>query len=45
VPREHAVAAAYLTAFVNEIRSSGLLRTLIDRHHAHGLTIAPPDVR
>ena len=46
VPRLHAAAAAYLTAFVREIVSSGLLRTTIDRHHARGLSIAPlaPDL-
>jgi hypothetical protein len=31
---------AYLTAFAGEIKSSGLLRGLIDRHGADGLTIA-----
>lgn len=41
VPRARAAAAAYLTAFVREIVSSGLLRTAIDRHRAHGLSIAP----
>ena len=46
VPRLHAPAAAYLTAFVREVVSSGLLRTTIDRHHARGLSIAPlaPDL-
>ncbi len=39
VPKTHAAAAAYLTAFAGEIRSSGLLRGLIDRHGARGLTI------
>ena len=45
VPRERAAAAAYLTAFVDEIKSSGLLRTLIDRHDARGLSIAAPQPR
>lgn len=40
VPRDRAAAAAYLTAFAEEIKSSGMLRTIIDRHHAHGLSIA-----
>jgi polar amino acid transport system substrate-binding protein len=42
VPKTHAAAAAYLMAFAAEIRSSGLLGTLIDRYGAHGLTIANP---
>jgi polar amino acid transport system substrate-binding protein len=40
VPKAHAAAAAYLTAFAAEIKSSGLLQGLIERHGAHGLTIA-----
>ena len=42
VPRQRAAAAAYLTAFATEIKSSGLLRTLIERHGARGLSIAAP---
>jgi polar amino acid transport system substrate-binding protein len=41
VRRQHAAAAAYLTTFAEEIKSSGLLRTLIERHGAAGLSIAP----
>ena len=40
VRRQHAAAAAYLTAFASEIKSSGFLRSVIDRHGAHGLSIA-----
>jgi len=40
VPRRHAAAAAYLAAFVDEIVSSGLLQSSIDRHKATGLSIA-----
>ena len=40
VRRTNAAAAAYLTRFASEIVSSGFLRTLIDRHGAHGLSIA-----
>lgn len=40
VRKERTAAAAYLTAFTEEIKSSGLLGTLIERHGAHGLTIA-----
>ena len=39
--RASSVAAArYLTAFVEEIKSSGLLRTIIERHDVRGLSIA-----
>ena len=44
VGKQRAAAAAYLTAFGEEIRTSGLLHSLIEKHGAHGLTIAslPP---
>jgi polar amino acid transport system substrate-binding protein len=44
VPRERTAAAAYLTSFVDEIKSSGLLATLVERHGVRGLSIAvlPP---
>jgi polar amino acid transport system substrate-binding protein len=45
VPQQHAAAAAYLAAFADEIKSSGLLRTIIDRHNARGLSIAAPPAR
>lgn len=41
VRKERAAAAAYLEAFVREIRTSGLLASLIEKHGARGLTIAP----
>lgn len=40
VRKEHAAAAAYLTAFGDEIKRSGLLRSLIDKHGANGLLVA-----
>lgn len=40
VPKAHAAAAAYLTAFAAEIKTSGLLAALIARHDARGLSIA-----
>ena len=40
VRKERAAAAAYLAAFAQEIKASGLLSTLIKRHGASGLTIA-----
>lgn len=42
VPHERAAAAAYLTAFADEITSSGLLREIIERHDVRGLSIATP---
>ena len=41
-PHQHAAAAVYLTAFADEIKSSGLLRTIIERHAVLGLSIAAP---
>ena len=38
--KERTAAAAYLAAFAQEIKSSGLLAALIERHGARGLTIA-----
>ena len=45
VPHQHTAAAAYLTAFADEIKSSGLLRTTIDRHQVRGLSMVPPRPR
>jgi hypothetical protein len=39
-PTPPTAAAAYLAAFAEEIKASGLLGTLIERHGAQGLTIA-----
>lgn len=39
VPKRRAAAANYLEAFVAEIRTSGLLRDLVARHHVDGLSI------
>ncbi len=40
VRKERAAAAAYLAAFADEIKTSGLLASLIAKHGADGLTIA-----
>jgi polar amino acid transport system substrate-binding protein len=40
VRKERAAAAAYLVAFGDEIKRSGLLRSLIDKHGANGLLVA-----
>jgi polar amino acid transport system substrate-binding protein len=39
VRKERTAAAAYLEAFGREIRTSGLLASLIEKHAAHGLSI------
>jgi len=40
VRKERVAAAAYLAAFADEIKTSGLLASLIEKHGASGLTIA-----
>ena len=40
VRHDRAAAADYLAAFVEEIIASGWLRTIVEQHGAHGLTIA-----
>jgi len=40
-PKRRAAAAAYLAAFAEEIKSSGLVAELIERHGARGLRVAP----
>jgi polar amino acid transport system substrate-binding protein len=45
VRRERTAAAAYVTAFADEIKSSGLLRAIIGRHGVRGLSIAAPQPR
>ena len=39
VRKDRPVAAAYLSAFAAEIKTSGLLASLIEKHQARGLTI------
>ncbi|MEZ5292807.1 MAG: transporter substrate-binding domain-containing protein [Vicinamibacterales bacterium] len=40
VRKERTAAAAYLVAFADEIKTSGLLQSLIEKHHADGLLVA-----
>lgn len=40
VRKERAAAAAYLIGFGDEIKRSGLLRSLIEKHRANGLLVA-----
>jgi polar amino acid transport system substrate-binding protein len=40
VRKERRIAAAYLAAFADEIKKSGLLASLIEKHRANGLLVA-----
>ena len=40
-PRKNAAGAAYLQAFVEEVKASGLVETLIQKHKVVGLSVAP----
>ena len=40
--RKNAAAAAYLRDFVTEVKASGFVQKLIDKHKVRGLTVAPP---
>jgi polar amino acid transport system substrate-binding protein len=40
-PRARAAAAAYLSAFVEEAKSSGLVAQAIARHGVRGVNVAP----
>jgi len=40
--RKNAAAAAYLRSFVEEVKASGFVQGLIDKHKVRGLTVAPP---
>jgi polar amino acid transport system substrate-binding protein len=39
--RANREGAAFLRAFVEEAKASGLVARLIERHHVHGLSVAP----
>jgi polar amino acid transport system substrate-binding protein len=40
--RKNEAAAAYLRQFVEEVKASGFVQGLIDKHKVRGLTVAPP---
>ncbi len=40
VPKGRPAAAAYLAAYVEDVKASGLVAQLIEKHEAHGLTVA-----
>ena len=40
--RKNAAAAAFLRAFVEEVKASGFVQGLIDKHKVRGLSVAPP---
>ena len=42
-PKGRAAGNAYLRAFIEDVKASGLVATLIEKHKVgHGLTVAPP---
>ena len=41
-PRKNTAGAAFLRAFVEEAKASGLVARLIERHKVRGLSVAPP---
>jgi polar amino acid transport system substrate-binding protein len=41
-PVARAAAARYLSAFVEEVKSSGLVAKAISRHGVRGVNVAPP---
>ena len=40
VPKGRSAAAAYLAAYIEDVKASGLVAQLIEKHQAHGLTVA-----
>jgi polar amino acid transport system substrate-binding protein len=40
--RRNAAGAAFLRDFVAEVKASGFVQSLIDKHKVRGLTVAPP---
>lgn len=40
--RKNEAAAAYLRSFVEEVKASGFVARLIDKHKVRGLSVAPP---
>jgi len=41
-PRKNTAAAAWLAAFVEEVKASGFVAELISKHGVEGLSVAPP---
>lgn len=41
-PRQNTVAAAWLKDVVEELKATGFVAGLIDKHHVKGLSVAPP---
>ena len=40
--RKNTAAAAFLRDFVEEVKASGFVASLIEKHKVRGLTVAPP---
>ncbi len=41
-PKGRPAGAGYLRAFMEDVKATGLVARLIDKHHVRGLTVAPP---
>ena len=41
-PKGRPAGARYLGAFIEDIKATGLVARLIEKHHVRGLTVAPP---
>ncbi len=41
-PKGRPSGARYLSAFIEDIKATGLVARLIDKHQVRGLTVAPP---
>jgi polar amino acid transport system substrate-binding protein len=41
-PRKNAAGSAFLRGFVEEVKASGFVARLIERHKVRGLSVAPP---
>ncbi|HSF34175.1 MAG TPA: ABC transporter substrate-binding protein [Candidatus Tectomicrobia bacterium] len=41
-PKGRPAGAGYLRAFIEDVKATGLVARLIDKHHVRGLTVAPP---
>jgi polar amino acid transport system substrate-binding protein len=40
-PKVRVASAAFLAAFIEEAKASGLVARLIERHGVHGVNVAP----
>jgi polar amino acid transport system substrate-binding protein len=41
-PKGRPAGARYLRAFIEDVKATGLVARLVDKHHVRGLTVAAP---